>query len=109
MNFLSNIDLTSLISYLATPLAAAISFWAGKKKSKNDFLQALQSSIDMLSTKNAELLAELVAVKELNVGLAVSVKKLETENSSLKEQVSLLTEQLTNVKIITKIEKPHNV
>jgi len=105
---MSTIDWGQIASYVATPVVGVITYWAGKKKRKNDFLKDLQASIDMLSQKNNELLKELLSVKEINVELAIQVQHLKHENVTLSEQVRALTEQLDNVRIITKIEKSHN-
>lgn len=97
--------MVTLVSVAATPLAAVLSYFAGKKKRQNDFLQDLQTSIDMLAKKNAELLDELVKVKEQNVQLKVSVEQLTLDNEKLSEQVKNLTDKLENAKVTIKPTK----
>lgn len=116
------IDWGTIIGYCLTPIAGVASYFAGKKTRKNDFLQQLQSSIDMLVEKNNTLLQELITVKGQNAELKVGMNKLSLENKGLKEgfnrlteengvlskQVEYLTTQLENVRVITKIEKQPN-
>lgn len=117
------IDWGSIIGYCLTPVAGVASYFAGKQTRKNDFLQQLQNSVNMLVQKNGELLNELITVKGQNAELQVGMNKLSLENKELKEgfvrlneengvlskQVEYLTTQLENVKVITKIEKQQNV
>jgi predicted nuclease with TOPRIM domain len=116
------IDWGTIIGYCLTPIASVASYFAGKKTRKNDFLQQLQSSIDMLVGKNNILLQELITVKGQNAELKVGMSKLSLENKGLKEgfaklteengslsrQVEYLTTQLENVKVITKIKQQPN-
>lgn len=116
------VDWGSIIGYCLTPVAGVASYFAGKKQRKNDFLNQLQSSVDMLTKKNAELLDELIKVREQNAdlmngqktlslenkALKEGFKKLTEENKSLSDRVQTLTSQLENVKVITKVEKSHN-
>lgn len=95
----------------------------GRRKEDNDFLSELQSSIDMLSKKNAEqmdvilkLREQVVTLREENLDLHKSQERLLKENKQLKDEVLLLRkenkeqserieqlrEQLRGVKTITK-------
>ncbi len=102
---MGSLDLVGVISVLATPLAGVLSYWAGKKKRNNDFLQDLQKSINMLSEKNSELITDLIEVKEQNVELKVALKTLTLENDKLSKQVKDLVLQLEKVKVIPKTKK----
>ncbi|MCE5294826.1 MAG: hypothetical protein LLF94_09485 [Chlamydiales bacterium] len=120
---LQNIDWTTIIGYCLTPVAGVASYFVGKKTRKNDFLQQLQNSVDMLAEKNSKLLIEVITLRGQNAELKIKMEQLSLENKALNEgfkrlteenkglskQVEFLTSQLENVKIITKIEKPHNV
>lgn len=108
----------------AIGLASSIAgFFIGRQKKKNDFLSELQSSIDMLSKKNAEQMDEIlklreqvVILREENLELRKSQERLIVENTQLKAEVSQLRkenkeqserieqlqEQLRGVKTITK-------
>ncbi|OJV19869.1 MAG: hypothetical protein BGO30_07270 [Bacteroidetes bacterium 41-46] len=122
MSTLGSIDWVNLGSIIMVPISSVISYLAGKRIRNNDFLQQLQASIDMLAKKNATLLEELVTVKEQYADVKLELKKVSKENLQLKEgmlklteenksfskQVEVLTEQLANVKVITKVERaPH--
>lgn len=108
MSAFQNIDWVNVGSIAAAPVTGVLSYFAGKKKRKNDFLQNLQTSIDLLAGKNAELLKELLEVKKQNIKLSVAVEQLKLENEQLKVTIQTLTTQLENVKVITKVEKPHD-
>jgi len=119
MSTLATIDWIGIVTVILTPATGIISFMAGKRTRNNDFLQQLQSSIDLLATKNTSLLQELITVKGQNAEMQAAMKKLSIENKQLNEgfsrlteenkglskQVEYLTEQLANVRVITKIEK----
>lgn len=84
---------------------AAIGWLVGSRKRKNDFLKDLQASIDLLSSENRKLLAditavnsEIVAVRKENEELKASVDRLCTENSQLKDEVRQLREQIKRQK-----------
>ncbi|GAB6011731.1 hypothetical protein [Viscerimonas tarda] len=81
-------NIESVINYIV-PLLTAITGWLyGRKKQKNDFLDDLQSSIDLLAEKNKLLMEEIV--------------KLRNENAQLRYEVEELNRKLENVKTITK-------
>ena len=77
-------------TYIIPLFTAAIGWLVGSRKRKNDFLKDLQASIDLLSSENRKLLAditavnsEIVAVRKENEELKASVDRLCTENSQL--------------------------
>jgi regulator of replication initiation timing len=81
---------------IVAPLVTLIGGWFfGRKKQKNDFINDLQASIDLLSQKNKELIDEVVALRE-------EVARLRTENSGLRGEVEELNRRLEKVKTITK-------
>lgn len=92
------IDIQAIGQYTVTIGGAALSYWLGTKKRRNDFLQELQGSIDLLSTKNAELLKELVVVKKQNLELMISIDKVVLENDSLSKQILELKTQLSKLR-----------
>lgn len=80
-----------------------------RKKQNNDFLHDMQLSINMLSSKNSELLAEVIALRGENAtllhnqeNLKREMEGLRSENGRLSSEVSRLNELLTNVKSITR-------
>lgn len=86
-------------TYIIPLFTAAVGWLVGSRKRKNDFLKDLQASIDLLSSENRKLLAditavnsEIVAVRKENAELKASVDRLCTENSQLKVEVRQLRE-----------------
>ncbi len=97
--------LTLIGTYIIPLLTAAVGWLVGSRKRKNDFLKDLQASIDLLSSENRKLLAditavnaEIVAVRKENEELKASVDRLCTENSQLKDEVRQLREQIKRQK-----------
>ena len=97
--------LTFIGTYIIPLLTAAVGWLAGSRKRKNDFLKDLQASIDLLSSENRKLLAditavnsEIVAVRKENEELKASVDRLCTENSQLKDEVRQLREQVAKAR-----------
>lgn len=92
-------------TYIIPLFTAAVGWLVGSRKRKNDFLKALQASIDLLSSENRKLLAditavnsEIVAVRKENEELKASVDRLCTENSQLKVEVRQLREQVAKAR-----------
>lgn len=83
-----DISLFDILNFLSTPLAGAVGWFIGRRKQKNDFLAELQASIDLLATKNRELMEEVVALRR--------------ENAKMQIEIEELNRKLENVKTITK-------
>lgn len=120
----TGIDWIGLISTGGVGLITAIGgYFTGRRKKKNDFLQDLQQSIDLLSAKNAELLKANLELHETVVGLktqiAVQGAQIEAQSKLIKEQedtisglrsevsrqaeeINQLNERLSGVKTITR-------
>lgn len=103
------IDWNAIGTYLLPILSAVAGWLSGRKKTKNDFLKDLQSSIDLLSEKNTALMKEVIGLRQENAQLLAKQTKLEIrinvlteQNHSLKVEVERLNEQLANVKTITR-------
>ncbi len=97
----TNETLSFVGTYIVPAFTAAIGWLVGTRKRNNDFLQDLQSSIDLLSSENKKLLeditavnTEIVAVRKENEELKAAVEKLCKENSLLKEEVKQLKDKL---------------
>lgn len=99
-------DILDFIGTTILPIITAGIGWSfGKRKRKNDFLKDLQASIDLLSSENRKLLAditavnsEIVAIRKENEELKASVDRLCAENSQLKEEVRQLREQVAKAR-----------
>ena len=92
-------------TYIIPLFTAAVGWLVGSRKRKNDFLKDLQASIDLLSSENRKLLAditavnsEIVAVRKENAEQKASVDRLCTENSQLKVEVRQLREQVAKAR-----------
>jgi predicted RNase H-like nuclease (RuvC/YqgF family) len=81
-------DFITILGYILAPIAAVVTWIASRRKRQNDFLVEMQSSIDLLITKNKELTAEIVALR--------------SENMQLQTRIEELNHKLENVKTITK-------
>ena len=97
--------LTFIGTYIIPLFTAAIDWIVGSRKRKNDFLKNLQAFIDLLSSENRKLIAditkvnsEIVAVRKENEELKASVDRLCTENSQLKDEVRQLREQVAKAR-----------
>ena len=97
--------LTFIGTYIIPLFTAAVGWIVGSRKRKNDFLKDLQASIDLLSSENRRLLAditavnsEIVAIRKENEELKASVDRLCTENSQLKDEVRQLREQVAKAR-----------
>ena len=77
-----------ILGYILTPITALVTYFLGRKKQRNDFLKDMQSSIDLLATKNKELLIEVIELRK--------------ENLQLRTELEELILKLTNARIITK-------
>ncbi|MDR1809202.1 MAG: hypothetical protein LBR34_02200 [Prevotella sp.] len=81
-------EIENIIGYAAPIITALVGWIFGRKKERNDFLNDLQASIDLLAEKNRLLMEEIV--------------KLRGENAQLRYEVEELNRKLENVKTITK-------
>ncbi len=97
--------LTFIGTYIIPLFTATVGWLVGSRKRKNDFLKDLQASIDLLSSENRRLLAditavntEIVAVRKEDEELKASVDRLCTESSQLKDEVRQLREQIKQQK-----------
>ncbi len=97
----TNETLSFVGTYIIPAITAAVGWLVGTRKRNNDFLQDLQSSIDLLSSENKKLLeditavnTEIVAVRKENEELKAAIEKLCKENSLLKDEVKQLKDRL---------------
>lgn len=100
------IDFGTIATYAAPVLTTIGGYFVGKRKRNNDFLDDLQKSIDLLSSKNAELIEEVVKLRGENAKLLSNqdvlqyqVDKLTRQNEKLQKEVEELNIKLENVEI----------
>ena len=78
----------TILGYILTPIAGIVTWLVSRKKQRNDFLQDMQASINLLAEENKKLMIEIVALRK--------------ENLQLRAEVEELNRKLDNVKTITK-------
>ena len=102
-------DFITVLGYILAPITAVVTYYASRKKRENDFLSNLQSSIDLLTTKNKDLYAEMIAMREENLHLRTEITAIRADNKRLREEVEELNRRLENVKTITRTitKDPH--
>jgi len=87
-----NIQFLDIVNLITPFLGGAVGWFVGRKRQKNDFLNELQASVDLLAGKNKQLIEEVVKLRE--------------ENAEFRYNLDELTRKLQNVKIITKKINP---
>ena len=87
--------LVSIIGYLVAPVTGIVAWFAGRRKSNNDFLHEMQKSIDLLTAENTKLIERIVAMNQ-------EIIDLKKENKILRNEVEELNKKLENVKTITR-------
>ena len=113
---MENFDIIERIVDWARPVITGIAgWWTGRRKQKNDFLSDLQSSIDLLSARNAELIkqvtelnATVIGLKAENSTLKAEIKAVREENQQMSDEITRLREKLDGVKTITRVKKDEN-
>jgi regulator of replication initiation timing len=75
-----------------------VGLFAGKRKRNNDFLGELQTSIDLLSAKNKNLIHDVINLRD-------EVVQLRTENAILRKEIEELSGKISSVQTITQ-KKP---
>lgn len=84
-------------------LGSAITWLANRKKSKNDFLNDLQDSINRLVDENKKLLEKVLALQSENINLLNNQETMKLELNKLRSDNQKLLQQVKELKL--KIEK----
>lgn len=100
-------DWLELLNIVIPVVTGAVGWIVGTRKRKNDFLHEMQSSIDMLSSKNKELLEELVNMREENAKLHGEIDLITTELTSLREEIKGLRESKRELKDLRILRKKY--
>ena len=87
--------LTTILPYVVSIGTFIVGLFAGKSKRNNDFLSELQTSIDLLSAKNKDLVREVIHLRD-------EVVQLRSENAVLRREVEELSGKFSDVKTITR-------
>jgi peptidoglycan hydrolase CwlO-like protein len=91
-----------ILGYVMAPITGVVTYFATRKKQRNDFLQNQQESIESLTRANKEMVSEILNLRKEILQNSQIILDLRTENAIMKEQITSLSEQLRNVKTITK-------
>ncbi len=100
-------DWLELLNILIPVVTGAVGWIVGTRKRKNDFLHEMQDSIDMLSSKNKELLEELVSMRKENAKLHGEIDMITTELTSLREEIKGLRESKRELKDLRILRKKY--
>ena len=75
------------ITTFLVPITGIISWLAGSRMRRNESIQALQTTIDMLNERNKELYDEQVRLREENASLKTMLANNSQEIASLKSEL----------------------
>ena len=97
--------ITNILMYSLPPafLGSAITWLANRKKSKNDFLNDLQDSINRLVDENKKLLEKVLALQSENINLLNNQETMKLELNKLRSDNQKLLQQVKELKL--KIER----
>ena len=62
----------------------------------------MQASIDLLATRNGNLIKEVTELRGENMRLRLDVQRLAAENAKMSKEIEGLNSRLKNIKTITK-------
>mgnify|MGYP000844317381 FL=1 len=95
-------DWIAALGYIIAPVSSIITWFVGRKKSRNDFLREMQASIDLLATRNGNLIKEVTELRGENMRLRLDVQRLAAENAKMSKEIEGLNSRFKNIKTITK-------
>ena len=72
--------------YIFSAVTGVVGWFASGLKRRNDALHEMQESIDMLSAKNAELIEEIIRLREENSGLKAEIAAMRAELEVMKNE-----------------------
>ena len=95
-------DWIAALGYIIAPVSSIITWFVGRKKSRNDFLREMQASIDLLATRNGNLIKVVTELRGENMRLRLDVQRLAAENAKMSKEIEGLNSRFKNIKTITK-------
>jgi uncharacterized protein YigA (DUF484 family) len=104
-----NYELIAILGCVMAPVASVVTYFATRKKRRNEMVQNQQDSIEKLALANREMLAEILKLRDEIVQNSNIIAGLRIENAGMREkiesmsiEIAFLNGQLRNVKTITK-------
>lgn len=76
-----------VLPYLVSIVTGVVGWFVGRKKQENDFLVEVMSTVDLLTTKNAEILREMLCLRQENIELKANQTEMLLEVSRLREEL----------------------
>jgi uncharacterized coiled-coil DUF342 family protein len=87
-----------ILNFVVPALTGAVGWFAGGRKRKNDFLNDLQASVNMLASKNEELMEELVKLRSENAEQKNQLKKMQISLDEISEKNSKQMHELITLR-----------
>jgi uncharacterized coiled-coil DUF342 family protein len=81
---MNNLQLLDIVNVLSPIFGGIVGWFVGRRKKNNDFLTELQASIDLLASKNKELIEDVVALREENAKLRAQIEELNRKFEGVK-------------------------
>lgn len=78
------------ITTFMVPVTGIVSWLAGSRMRKNDAINAMQTTIDMLVEQNADLYKKVLELRQENTDLRVSINAGNIEIERLKTEIERL-------------------
>lgn len=91
-------DVYQILTFALPPATGVISWFAGRHTRNSGTLQTMQSAIDMLVSKNADLYTELAKLRIQNDDLQEKIVELSRQNTELQSSMETLQRQNTSLK-----------
>lgn len=78
--------LVSCSGYIFSAITGVVAWFASSRKRRNDAISEMQESINMLSAKNADLIEEIVKLREENTALKTEIAAMRAELENIKNK-----------------------
>ena len=93
--------LLTIGGFLSAPITGVVSWFAAKRVRNNETLNKLQETIDMLVTKNSDLINQVTELRSENSQLKTELVAVRNENAELKKGQEELMRRLSAIKFKT--------
>lgn len=93
--------LLTIGGFLSAPITGVVSWFAAKRVRNNEVLNKLQDTIDMLVSKNSDLIKQVTELRSENSQLKTELVAVRNENAELKKGQEELMRRLSSIKFKT--------